>query len=213
MAYNDIGDKSSGDLFTEADWDQIRANFQAGVPDAFTAKGDLFAGTGEDAGARVAVGDDDSVLVADSNAAAGIKWQIQPLCQLENSNAIALSGGDAYDTINWDTELGDTDSMHSATNPSRITIPSGGDGWYMVAFSGKVQRSVDNTDWGRVRIVVNGTTVITQVRHSGHPAILNCADIWKLSAGDYIECQVAAHETDNSLLANAHITVLWQRPA
>ncbi len=43
------------------------------------AKGDLAAGTGADASARLAVGNNNSVLTADSNAATGMKWAtVQP---------------------------------------------------------------------------------------------------------------------------------------
>jgi hypothetical protein len=41
---------------------------------AIDAKGDLVAGTGADAFARLAVGANDTVLVADSTAATGLKW-------------------------------------------------------------------------------------------------------------------------------------------
>ena len=40
----------------------------------FDAKGDLLAGTGSDAGARLAVGTNDYVLTADSNESTGLKW-------------------------------------------------------------------------------------------------------------------------------------------
>jgi hypothetical protein len=38
------------------------------------AKGDLIAGTGSDAVARLAVGANDTVLTADSSEATGLKW-------------------------------------------------------------------------------------------------------------------------------------------
>ena len=45
MAYADIGDIATGAVISEAYLDQIRANFQAGVPDIFTTKGDIAVAT------------------------------------------------------------------------------------------------------------------------------------------------------------------------
>ena len=53
----------------------IDAGDAAAVPKALVdAKGDVLAGTGADALARVAVGSDGQVLTADAAAAAGVKW-------------------------------------------------------------------------------------------------------------------------------------------
>jgi len=44
----------------------------------FTAKGDLLAGTGNGALAKLTVGTDGQMLFADSNEAAGVKWAAAP---------------------------------------------------------------------------------------------------------------------------------------
>jgi hypothetical protein len=75
MAYTAVPTVATGDTWTAANHNTyIRDNFAAGVPDAFTAKGDLFVGTGADAGTRVGVGANGTELVADSSETTGVKW-------------------------------------------------------------------------------------------------------------------------------------------
>jgi hypothetical protein len=75
MAYTAVPTVATGDTWTAANHNTyIRDNFAAGVPDAFTTKGDLFVGTGADAGSRLGVGANDTELVADSSQATGCKW-------------------------------------------------------------------------------------------------------------------------------------------
>jgi hypothetical protein len=53
----------------------VFANASAGIPKTIVdAKGDLIAGTASDTVARLAVGSNDQVLIADSTAATGLKW-------------------------------------------------------------------------------------------------------------------------------------------
>jgi hypothetical protein len=75
MAYNTPPTKNTGDVFTAAEFNQyIRDNFAAGVPDIFSAKGDLVAATAANAATRLAVGTNGQRLVADSTQATGVKW-------------------------------------------------------------------------------------------------------------------------------------------
>jgi hypothetical protein len=53
----------------------LKAQIDAQIPDSLlTTKGDLIAATGASTPARLAVGSNDQVLIADSTAATGIKW-------------------------------------------------------------------------------------------------------------------------------------------
>lgn len=53
----------------------LKAQIDAQIPDSLlTTKGDLIAATGASTPARLAVGTNDQVLIADSTAATGIKW-------------------------------------------------------------------------------------------------------------------------------------------
>jgi hypothetical protein len=59
---------------------------------AIDAKGDLVAGTGADAFARLAVGANDTVLTADSTAATGLKWASAPSGGMTLLSTTTLSG-------------------------------------------------------------------------------------------------------------------------
>jgi hypothetical protein len=75
MAYNTPPTKSDNDVFTASEYNTyIRDNFAAGVPDIFSAKGDIAIATGPNAATRLAVGTNGQRLAADSTQANGVKW-------------------------------------------------------------------------------------------------------------------------------------------
>jgi hypothetical protein len=76
-------------------------NASAGIPKTIVdAKGDLIAGTASDTVARLAVGTNDQILMADSTAATGMKWATPAApsaganWSLLNSGGTSLSGSD-----------------------------------------------------------------------------------------------------------------------
>jgi hypothetical protein len=218
MAYSDIGDIASGDTVTEAYLDQIRANFLAGVPDIFTTKGDIAAATAADAAARVAVGANDSMLVADSSESAGLAWQIQPAARVYDSGDQSVSAS-SWTAVTFDSERFDTDSMHStSSNTSRLTVPTDGDGIYLVG----ANLRLTTTGEIRVRLLKNGATVIGQVSHSidsGSPPTntdLQVQSLVSLSATDYIQVQAWTNGAE-TIKASAQISpefwAIWQRRA
>mgnify|MGYP000860330672 CR=1 FL=1 len=194
MAYSTLPAKVAADTVSLTNWDNIRDNFIASAPDAFTTKGDLFAATGADAGARVAVGANDSILVADSAQTAGLAWQIVPAARVYNSGALALSAG-VWTTLTFNSERYDTDAVHSTvTNTGRLTVPSGGDGLYLIG--GCVE--FDTTSLGSgvrvgVRILLGGTTTIARQVvygiHSDEDTALAINCMYLLSATNYVELQ------------------------
>ena len=209
MAYVDIGDKASGTIYTEANWDQTRANFQAGVPDIFTTKGDLAVATGADAAARLAAGANDSTLVAASGETTGLVWQIIPAVHLTKADATVMSV-DAWTTLEFDAETADTDAMHSGdTNPTRITIPAGGDGWYLFGFSGRVDNGSPNR-W-QVRFLLNGATEIGAGGMSSYDfGPLSVVVLRPVVATNYIEVQYYSTYA-NTISASPIFWAIWQR--
>ena len=104
------------------------------------AKGDLITATAADTPARLAVGTNGQYLQADSTAATGLKWatvSTSPTfagCLLTNAANQSIPYNTAT-ALTFDTERIDTDAYHSTvTNTSRITIPAGKAGKYLITW-------------------------------------------------------------------------------
>ena len=209
MAYVDIGDVSDGGTIETTWGDQVRANFQAGVPDIYTTKGDLGVATGAHAASRLAAGANDSTLVAASGEATGLAWQIIPAVHLTKSGTTAMNTL-AWTSIEFDTETGDTDGMHEGvTNPSRITIPAGGDGWFLFGFSGRVDDG-DPNRW-QVRFLLNGSAEIGAGGMSSYDfGPLSVVVLRPVVATNYIEVQYYANAAD-TISASPMFWAIWQR--
>jgi hypothetical protein len=92
-------------------------------------------------------------------------------------------------TMAYDAEQFDTDSFHdNATNNSRLTIPAGLGGLYLIGCS----VATGNTNNTEIRFRLNGTTVIGGGSGQGAGGASNTSTttIYSLSAGDYIETLV-----------------------
>ena len=75
MAYTDIPTVSVGDLYTAANFNTyLKDNFAAGIPDAFTAKGDIAFGEGVDTIGILALGNAGDWLTCDAGETLGVKW-------------------------------------------------------------------------------------------------------------------------------------------
>jgi len=115
---------AAGQAITDALWNTyIRDNLAASAPDAFTTKGDMFIASGNDAGARLAVGTDFQVLESLASATLGVQHGSGV------RSAVWKSGGQAIATATTTimqiaTALSDPFSMLDAVN-FRLTIPAG----------------------------------------------------------------------------------------
>ena len=111
---------------------------------AIDAKGDLIAGTAADTFDRLAVGTDGQTLVADSSTATGLKWASAGWPSAIGASVYNQGGNISY-TANVETLLTattsdyDTNSFWAASpNPSRLTIPSGYAGKYLLTITTRV---------------------------------------------------------------------------
>jgi hypothetical protein len=102
-----------------------------------TTKGDLFGFNTADA--RIPIGTDGHILTADSTQSLGLKWAAPASgstfvgCRLFNSADQTIANATAT-AVTFNSESFDTNSFHStSSNTSRITIPSGKDGYYLFA--------------------------------------------------------------------------------
>jgi hypothetical protein len=162
---------------------------------AIDAKGDLVAGTGADAFARLGVGTNGQVLTADSTAATGLAWATAASgttfvgCSVKRTANKTLSNN-TETKIDFDAENFDTNGFHdNTTNNTRLTVPTGQGGYYLVTWNAIF--AGNNTGYRSACILKNGAAApgsaanamggISSYSHAGNQFVIN------LVAGDYIE--------------------------
>lgn len=220
MAYADLGAISPGDLGQSVWANQVRANFQAGVPDIFSAKGDLAGATGPNAAARLAIGADDAILVPDSGESTGLAWQIQPAVRVYNSGNIDPATS-SWVVLTFDSERFDTDAMHSVvSNTGRLTVPANGDGLYLIGGCIEVEPTGGSGTHCGLRIQLNGATVIAQfldeITIAGRSFAWSLTTLYALSATDYVTLEVFTdRDLDVEQVSNysPEFWAIWQRRA
>jgi hypothetical protein len=171
-----------------------------------TTKGDLFGF--DTADARIPVGTNGHILTADSTQSLGVKWAapatsgfVGVVC-LSASQTIATGTDVARNFTGAD--LIDTDAFHDpSTNSSRITIPAGKGGKYLIIAA--CNWTPSSASFRRMRIRKNGSTVICGYDisagngSSGDTYYLSA--IKELVATDYIEVMVR-QDTGGNLTSN-----------
>jgi len=139
MAYTAVPTQNTGDEWTAAEHNTyVRDNFAAGVPDIFTTKGDLAVATAADTAARLAVGTDGHVLIADSGEACGIKWGTVPngpstgvgaRYYVDDTQEVADS---SQTIIDYAVKDYDTDTAVTVGAAWKFTVPADQGGKYLV---------------------------------------------------------------------------------
>jgi hypothetical protein len=188
----------NGATAIEALGDAADATMATMVPKSIVdAKGDIIAATAADTVSRLAVGTNGQYLQADSTAATGLKWATvssSPTfvgCSLQK--ATQSLANNTYTAISFNVETNDSDGFHdNTTNNSRVTIPSGKAGRYLLIATLNYDQS--NGVGGRyVGFAVNGTLVTDTaigLGAGGVPAatlFLTYSAIINLSVADYVE--------------------------
>jgi hypothetical protein len=155
-----------------------------------TAKGDLF--TYSTAPARLAVGSNGDTIVADSSTATGLKWAKSP-----NFVGCFVYGGDTQSiphatntALTYSTEIYDTDGFHSTvSNTSRITIPTGLGGKYLVTVN--TLWAPNATGMNQIKVFKNTSTQefvsADAVNNGSYYLGRSISFILNLVAGDYFE--------------------------
>jgi hypothetical protein len=161
------------------------------------AKGSIVVGSATNDAGVLAVGTDTHILVADSAESLGMKWAAPAAagfvgCSLYASANISLAN-DASPILTWDSENFDTDTFHSTvTNTSRITIPSGKGGKYLLIAS--IPFAHNATGYRLGGFIKNGVNNLYANQVANLSAtigpFLNFSTIVEAVATDYFEVQV-----------------------
>ena len=183
--------KASG---TDLDFSWVAQDDSNAIQNAIVdAQGDLIAASANDTPARLSVGTNGQVLTADSAQATGLKWATAASgstfagCLLTNSANISLANNTTV-TLTWDQEVLDSDAYHStSSNTSRITIPAGKAGKYLV--TSKVQYTSNSGGRRIVQIKKNGSDLwdFESADPGSSELQLQGVAIIDLTVGDYVE--------------------------
>jgi len=96
------------------------------------------------------------------------------------------NGGTA--TMTWDQVVWNPTGMYAGANPTRLTVPAGAAGKYLLVCS--VGFSVNATGYRAVVLLLNGTTALgrsTQQAANGATHVAGLAAETQLAVGDYVE--------------------------
>lgn len=160
-------------------------------PTLLTAKGDLISATAASTVARLAVGTNDQILVADSSTATGLKWATPASstptfvgCSLTKSAAQSIADN-TNTLVSFDVEGIDTDGFHdNSTNNERITIPSGKSGKYLI--TAQLIWANNATSYRQLFLFKNTTQVsLSFIASPANGPTLNIAYVVSATAGDY----------------------------
>jgi hypothetical protein len=162
------------------------------VATAFDAKGDLIGGTGADTFSRLAVGTNGQILTADSTTSTGLKWAAASApsavgCSLTAGAETTIANA-TFTAVAFSVEKYDTDNFHStSTNTSRITIPSGKAGKYLI--TGKLNFNSNATGYRQIAIYKNGSSLSYNAFAvvNGNVTGVTIVSLDSLAEGDYLE--------------------------
>lgn len=153
-----------------------------------TTKGDMAIATAANALARLGVGANNSILVADSAATTGVKWQAAMVgARVKNSGTQSCSDG-ADKKLSWDGEDFDTDTIHdTSTNPERLTATTAGT--YIIIAN--VQFTSNATGERVAYIKFGGSTEIARTSveacAGSYTTDVPAHAVYQFAAGEYVE--------------------------
>jgi hypothetical protein len=158
-----------------------------------TTTGDIIYASAANTPARLAIGSTDQVLKVSGGVPV---WGAAPAatptyvgCSLADNTSQTLANN-TFTALTLDTEITDSDGFHSTTtNTSRITIPTGKGGKYLIyGVIGTIQSNATGLRF--LRLYVNGAFADPQSRiavDTEGRVQLSLTEIRSLSAGDYIQ--------------------------
>jgi hypothetical protein len=179
-----------------------------------TTKGDVFTFSTVDT--RLGVGANGTVLTADSAEATGLKWAAPASGVTYSGVAVKKTAAQSianatFTAATWNSEDYDTDGYHdNSTNNSRITIPSGKSGYFLL--SGTLNFDANATGNRGCELRKNGSGVnyvyfLAPTTAANEPAI-PFSFVINATAADYLELFV--YQTSGGSLNMNSASSKWQ---
>jgi hypothetical protein len=107
-------------------------------------------------------------------------------CYLTNASDFSLPNN-TNTAVTWSSETFDTDGYHStSTNTSRITIPAGKAGKYLLTFAGFYENG-GTSNSPRIRFYKNGTVFLSVQESAQFQMMFVLSSIVSLAESDYVE--------------------------
>ena len=188
---------------------QLRENFNVSAVAIATALGEIPMATGVTQLAMLAAAAGANYTLV-SDAAAGLRWQLQPACHLLESNTINMVTGAAFNTITFDTVTRDDGVMYAGAQPSRLTAPVAG--WYIFHGNGNATRGAGTVTWHLQIILSTGTVIALNSKSSSADARINLGMAYYLTAGQYAELEYQTTDPGSVIAANTTFAATWIRP-
>lgn len=152
-----------------------------GLSDPMTTRGDVIVRDSSNTTARLAVGSAGKVLKSDGT---DISWGYLPFigCKVYHTSTQTINPSGV---LSFGSEEYDTDSFHdTGSNTSRITIPTGMGGKYLLAASTGL---ASNTNGGVIGFRLNGSTMLRGNDWISGSGGHQCTIVVALAAADYVE--------------------------
>ena len=176
--------------------------YQASSKSTLTTTGDIMYASAANTPARLGIGTTGQVVTV----ASGIPSWATPAastpsfvgCSLYNSSSLNVANN-TETTINYDSEYIDTHGFHDSVNPSRITIPAGYAGKYLISAANRWIQSANGAR--NMNMYVNNVSVVDMMNLPGNSTTLSYCFrslIYTLAVGDFI--QIRASQTNGSAL-------------
>lgn len=173
------------EVFDGSSWQSVTAS------SLVTTKGDVLVATAAGQIARLGAGADGSALITDSSQASGRRqgFPRAPAVRAYRTTNRTLGTANTG-TISLNANTFDTDGFHStSTNTTRLTIPAGLGGIYLV--TGQITWDSSNAGIRELDIFRNGGAsadgFVRQINSGGNRMTQTLTRIASLAAGDYLE--------------------------
>ncbi len=164
-----------------------------GLTDPMTTRGDVIIRNASNVTARLAIGSTGKVLQSDGT---DISWQtpapVAVGARVKRTTTQTITTATTTN-IGFTAEDWDSDAFHdNSTNNSRLTVPTGKAGTYLITATVEWDVGGGNTGFRQINVNLNGATNIAMVNQGGTASEYtrqHISTIYRLIAGDYVELQ------------------------